>query len=113
MFRKILIASVIATVSGSCFAATGLPQVVTSEVFYTQEKTVDENTFVDQASYSDQENSQVVQDVVLSDVPVWPIAGSDADVNVVCNDSGCKQSGVASDNIKIVSKIGADLVVEN
>ena len=40
MFRNILIFAMFATAAGYCFAAEFLPQVVTSEVFYEQEKTV-------------------------------------------------------------------------
>ncbi len=47
----------------------------------------------------------------VATAPVWPI-GSEADVDVAgCTTSGCEK--VSSDNIRIVSKIGADLVVEN
>ena len=45
-------------------------------------------------------------------VPAWPLAGSDADVTVACDSGACSKSA-QSDNIRIVSKIGADLVVEN
>ncbi len=99
MFRKFLIVAMFATAAGYCFAAESLPQVVTSEVFYTQENVVDENQYVD---------SQETQ----MPVPVWPIAGSDADVTVACGDAACEKSAT-SDNIRIVSKIGNDLVVEN
>lgn len=43
---------------------------------------------------------------------MWPIAGSDADVEVACEDGACAKDK-QSDNIRIVSKIGTDLVVEN
>ena len=36
MFRKVLIFAMFATAAGYCFAANGLPQVVTSEVFYSE-----------------------------------------------------------------------------
>ena len=44
MFRKILIVTMIATAAGYCFAAPNAPQIVTSEVFYTQEKDDTHNT---------------------------------------------------------------------
>ncbi len=100
MFRKILIVAMFATAAGYCFAAESLPQVVTSEVFYTQEKIVDENTDV-----------QVEVVDMYADVPAWPLAGSDADVTVSCEGVSCSKK--SDDNIRIVSKIGADLVVEN
>ncbi len=117
MFRKILIAAMLATAAGYCFAAP-LPQVVTSEVFYDEDVDEDENTFVEerQNDYQQdyyQEDAQQVQYVQPApvDVPAWPLAGSDADVTVSCDSGVCSKK--ANDNIKIVSKIGSDLVVEN
>ncbi len=106
MFRKVLIFAMFATAAGYCFAATGLPQVVTSEVFYSEDRTVDEGQYEDTTQYVEQ------VDVASAPVPAWPIAGSDADVEVACESGLCSKSK-QSDNIKIVSKIGADLVVEN
>ena len=102
MFRKVLIAAMFATAAGYCFAA---PQVVTSETFYSNERDVVETTTV---QYD-------MPLVAKRAVPVWPLAGSDADVDVACESGACAKTGGAaqSDNIKIVSKIGADLVVEN
>ena len=109
MFRNILIFAMFATAAGYCFAAETLPQVVTSEVFYEQEKTVDEGQWeqVDTTTYD------VVETVdVYREVPAWPIAGSEADVEVSCEMGVCSKKK-QSDNIRIVSKIGTDLVVEN
>ncbi|MBO7509230.1 MAG: toxin co-regulated pilus biosynthesis Q family protein [Alphaproteobacteria bacterium] len=116
MFRKILIAAMLATAAGYCFAATNLPQVVTSEVFYDTDTKTDEDTFVQQDSYADvyraePQNVSYVPPAPV-DVPAWPLAGSDADVTVSCEAGVCSRSA-QSDNIKIVSKIGSDLVVEN
>lgn len=102
MFRKILIVAMFICAAGYCFAAETLPQVVTSEVFYTEDRIVDENQYV--------EYSEPVQQ--YAEVPAWPIAGSDADVEVACEGAVCSKSK-QTDNIRIVSKIGADLVVEN
>ena len=106
MFRKILIAAMFCCAAGYCFAATetAMPQIVTSEVFYTQDKIVDENQYV--------ETQQVESENVVTQIPAWPIAGTDADVEVGCDDGMCNKDK-QSDNIRIVSKIGADLVVEN
>ena len=106
MFRKILIAAMFGCAAGYCFAATetAMPQIVTSEVFYTQDKTVDEGQYV--------ESQMVETQNVATVVPAWPIAGTDADVEVGCDDGMCAKDR-QSDNIRIVSKIGADLVVEN
>ena len=105
MFRKILFAAMCATAAGYCFAAENLPQVVTSEVFYSQDKIVDGGAEEATESVQIDEMQNVVQ---YADVPAWPLAGSDADVTVACD--GPKKN---SDNIRIVSKVGADLVVEN
>lgn len=106
MFRKILIAAMFGCAAGYCFAATetAMPQIVTSEVFYTQDKTVDEGQYI--------ETQQVQTQNVVTQVPAWPIAGTDADVEVGCDDGMCSKDK-QSDNIRIVSKIGSDLVVEN
>ena len=74
----------LATAAGYCFADAELPQVVTSEVFYDEERSTDENTYVqeEQTAY----NNAYVQDIYVQptivpiDVPAWPLAGSDADV---------------------------------
>ena len=116
MFRKILIAAMLATAAGYCFADAGLPQVVTSEVFYTTDTDTSENTVVSNQAYADmyQEDDQMMSYVppMPIDVPAWPLAGSDADVTVSCETGACSNVK-KSDNIKIVSKIGSDLVVEN
>ena len=115
MFRKLLIIAMFFTAAGYCFAAQNLPQVVTSEVFYKQEKDNSQDQVVDTRTY---ETVNVVeyQPQVVEPAPVyvsaWPLAGSDADVEVACGAKGCEKSK-QSDNIRIVSKIGADLVVEN
>ena len=109
MFRKILICAMFATAAGYCFAAESLPQVVTSEVFYEQEKVVDEGLWeqVDTTVYDVVETYDAYREV-----PAWPLAGSDADVDVSCT-GGVSTKKKQSDNIRIVSKIGTDLVVEN
>lgn len=89
MFRKILVFAMFMTAAGYCFAATNLPQVVTSEVFESEKHS--ENEWV--AEY----------------VPAWPIAGSDADVIAECGDSDCESDG----DIQIVSKLDNGLTIEN
>lgn len=101
MFRKILIGAMFATAAGYCFAAEVLPQVVTSEVFYEQEKIVNDDV---------QEQIETTQ--MFRQVPAWPLVGSDADVEISCDMNTCSKTA-NQDNIRIVSKIGADLVVEN
>ena len=115
MFRKILIIAMFATAAGYCFAATSLPQVVTSEVFYTTRQNENNNVYVepDQGFYEDTYAGDEYQmPAPVAAVPVWPIAGSDADVVVSCDGkTECTKSN--KDNIKIVAKVGSDLVVEN
>jgi hypothetical protein len=101
MFRKILIGAMFATAAGYCFAAEVLPQVVTSEVFYEQEKIVNDDV---------QEQIETTQ--MFRQVPAWPLAGSDADVEISCDTNACSKTAT-QDSVRIVSKIGADLVVEN
>ena len=103
MFRKILIIAMFATAAGYCFAAPSLPQVVTSEVFYDQERLVQDG-YVDEV--------QADEYAMPANVPAWPLVGSDADVEVSCEGGACSKPK-QKDNIRIVSKIGADLVVEN
>lgn len=106
MFRKIFIIAMFATAAGYCFAAENPPQVVTSEVFYTEEKQVDETQY---ARNDTQQHTVQKQVQEKQSVPAWPIACSDADMEVGCNDLGAAQT----DSIKIVSKIGNDLILEN
>lgn len=105
MFRKFLIFAMFATAAGYCFADEYLPQVTTSEVF------------TDEYRVSDSERGQsrtvrAAEPVAQSRtvVPAWPLAGSDADVTVHCDD---KPGAKNSDNIRIVSKIGDEMVVDN
>jgi len=97
MFRKFLIFAMF--VPGYCFADGYLPQVTTSEVF------------MDEYAVDPKSQPEPIEHVnAYANVPAWPIAGSDADVSVKCDDAkGAKNS----DNIRIVSKIGDDMVVEN
>lgn len=108
MFRKVLIFAMFATAAGYCFAAQGLPQVVTSEVFYSEDRAVEQGGEYEDVTQTETQEYYQAPAVV----PAWPLAGSDADVEVAC-ESGLCAKDKQSDNIRIVSKIGADLVVEN
>lgn len=99
MFRKFFIFVMFATAAGYCYADAYLPQVTTSEVFTKQSR-------AESQAQNTQENTPVMQERV----PAWPIAGSDADVTVSCDDNPGANNG---DNIRIVSKIGDDMVVDN
>ena len=109
MFRKVLIFAMFATAAGYCFAAQSLPQVVTSEVFYSEDRSVQQGGEYETVQQTEVE--EYYQQAPVN-VPAWPLAGSDADVEVACESGLCSKSK-QSDNIRIVSKIGADLVVEN
>lgn len=113
MFRKVLIFAMFATAAGYCFAAEGLPQVVTSEVFYSEDKTQQRGGEYENITETQvEEYYQQVPAPMPAVVPAWPLAGSDADVEVSCEQGVCTKDK-QDDNIRIVSKIGADLVVEN
>ncbi len=95
-----------ATAAGYCFAAEFMPQVVTSQVFFEQERVANDSMY-EQVDVM-QENSTMMP----VEVPAWPLAGSDADVTIACEGGTCSKNN-QQDNIRIVSKVGTDLVVEN
>ena len=104
MFHRFCVFMVFAGFVGVASAADKIPQVVTSEVFYDsgEEEYVVEDDFVQEPVYD-------VREYKESDaVPVWPLAGSEADVEIACGELGCSNK-----ETKIVSKIGSGLVVEN
>ncbi len=101
MFRKFLIFAMFATAAGYCFADEYLPQVTTSEVFVNEQSR-------SEAKSESETQAKYVND--YSNVPAWPIAGSDADVTVKCDDAKKADNG---NSIRIVSKIGDDMVVDN
>ena len=107
MFRKFLIFAMFATAAGYCFAETYMPQVTTSEVFTSRAPVEYQD---EQEEYQDDYQAEPVTANNYARVPAWPIAGSDADVTVSCND---KQRPNNGDNIRIVSKIGDDMIVDN
>ena len=111
MFHKFCVFMMVAGFAGVAGAVTGIPQVVTSEVFYDSgeqtEEYVAQEQVVEQPVYEVQEYDEV-EEVVSEDVPVWPLVGSDADVEIACDESGC-----ANNETKVVSKVGSGLVIEN
>ena len=108
MFRKVLIFAMFATAAGYCFADAMLPQFVTSEVFYDRQKNVQED------EYNISDDYMYVEPYEPVVAPVWPVAGSDADVTVECDEMNSQVNPVKKDdNIRIVSKIGDDIVVDN
>lgn len=113
MFRKFCVFMTLTGLVGGAFAAT-MPQSVTSEVFddsYTEEKETvikepvqvyQEDNYVEE--YTDYE--PVVEQAQVVEVPVWPLAGSDADVKIACEGMDC------DDETTIVTRVGSDLVIE-
>ena len=106
--------------SGTAFGADMPQQIVTSEVFYDYdqeeqannvqnvqedvvEDTVVEKRYVDTNNYAPMQMADMPRRI-----PVWPIIGSDADFKISCKDEGCSDG-----EMKIVSKIGPSLVIEN
>ncbi|MBR3147884.1 MAG: toxin co-regulated pilus biosynthesis Q family protein [Alphaproteobacteria bacterium] len=112
MFQKFCVFIAFASIIGVAGAADKIPQVVTSEVFYdsgqeeysTEEEVVQEPSYEVYEEYEEYESAPVVQ----QEVPVWPLAGSEADVEIACGDLGC-----SGNDAKIVSKVGSGLVIEN
>ena len=86
----------VVTACFTCSVSAEMQQVVTSEVF----------------GDSHQEVTEYVQEdyvePVMEEVPVWPLAGSEADVEIVCDETtGCGEEE------KIVTKVGSGLIIEN
>ena len=111
MFQKICVFMAVFGLVGVAGAANQIPQVVTSEVFYDsgEEEYVQEQEEIQEPAYEvyQYEEEQQVQDF-SQPVPVWPLAGSEADVEIACGERGCSK-----DATKIVTKIGSGLVIEN
>ena len=98
MFHRFCVFTAIACFAVMAFGTQQLPQVVTSEVFYDSEP----------AEYMVEEAEVVAPASVRRNTPVWPLAGSDADVKLECGDMGC-----SGEEQMIVTKIGNGLVMEN
>ena len=100
MFHKFCVFMIFVGLVGVA-AADGVPQLITSEVFdsYTEEQEpVEDNEYVEVNESVD----------IYEDVSVWPVKGSEADVELACDEHGC-----SSNEDKLVSRIGSGLVIEN
>lgn len=102
MLRKICAFVLVFGSFGAVASAEKLNQVVTSEIFVNSGEYEQEEFEVQEPVQYEQEYVEVVQE----HMPTWPIAGSDADVEVMC--AGCE-----NDNKKIVAKDGTNLLIEN
>ena len=111
MSYRFCLAVLVGFMSYAAFGANAPQQVVTSEVFYdyTQENQIntDQSEMAVQQRYVNS-NSYEPTNVGKQAVPVWPIAGTDADFKIACKDQECSDG-----ELKIVSKIGSGLVIEN
>jgi hypothetical protein len=97
MFYKTCVFVALSGVSFAALAET--PQILTSEVFGdSRQETIE---------YVDEQQYEEYAQPVTEDVPVWPLAGSEADVEIACAGTEC------SDENKIVTKVGSNLVIEN
>lgn len=114
MFHKFCVFMAVAGFAGVACAAYEIPQVITSEVFYDSgentEQYVAETEVAEQPTYEVYEynDSEELATTVAEDVPVWPLAGSEADVEIACGELGC-----ANKETKVISKVGTGLVIEN
>ena len=113
MSHKFCLFVVAGLLSGAAFGANMPQQIVTSEVFYDydQEEQADdvaEDTVVEQRYVQTNNYEPMPMANVVQQIPVWPIVGSDADFKISCKDDGCSDG-----EMKIVSKIGSGLVIEN
>ena len=120
MFHKICAFVLVAGLSGvACVADDGIRQVITSEVFYDEAEEVQETAAkheeviqADEQVYEEVECEECAAEEVVEikevnpDVPVWPLAGSEADVELACAGQECPEN-------KIVTKLGSGLVIEN
>ena len=102
MFRKICAFIVFVGFLNVSWAATQIPQVITSEVFY------DSGVQNDEYVAEEVEYTEPIEPIIRRDVPAWPEIGSEADVEIACGDTGCSDN-----NPKIVTKVGTGLVIEN
>jgi len=117
MLRKIFAFMVLAGFVGiNNGMAEKIQQSVTSEVFYnTTDEAVTE--YVDEPV--EEEPEEFVQEFEPEFEPefapepevepVWPMAGSDADVEIACGETGCGNNSTT----KIVTRVGSGLVIEN
>ena len=102
LFQKVLFVFMFATAAGFCFASDNIPQVVTSEVTYEQNSDLEGQN----NNYSNIGNSGIAN----YQVPTWPIAGSEADVDVSVDS---KNAVLKPKVVKVTSNLGNGTIVEN
>ena len=73
-------------------AAERVPQIITSEVFdEVEDKYVPEKTPIASEPVFEEVTQVEEVPVVNAGVPVWPVAGSEADVEIACGELGCNK----------------------
>ena len=124
MFQRICVFALFVGACCSSYAVEDMQQVVTSEVFSDHNNQIQENVIEQKyvmPDYAYQQQQVVYQEPLyqeyveteeyfngeaMAPVPVWPVVGSEADVEIACGGAGCERN-------KIVTKIGDGLVIEN
>ncbi|MCQ2562428.1 MAG: toxin co-regulated pilus biosynthesis Q family protein [Alphaproteobacteria bacterium] len=84
MFQRLGIFALFISITGLVFADESATQIVTSEVFTT---TNDSEYSLNDSALIQKTPTQIQQQYV----PVWPLAGSDADVAIVCDGEKCDE----------------------
>lgn len=104
MFHKIGVFTIMTMFCGVA-VADNIPQSVTSAVFGDRTERVTE-TVEEPEQYYQEYYEEYSDPVVEQDVPTWPLAGSDADVEIACGEPGCEKN-------TLVSRSGSGLVIQN
>ena len=105
MFHKFCAFMVCAGFFGVAVADSSLPpQVVTSEVFYDR---VQEQEPVQEPVYEVYDYDELSEEIpnVQQNVPVWPLAGSEADVELSCGELGCANQGAKISGVVIENNV--------
>jgi hypothetical protein len=125
MFRNIFIFALFATCLGYAFADALPPELVPDPIQCSyngsgggdcySNGSVQYYDATGQQEIAMMEQSRQVTVYPDGNYPVWPAPGTDADMQLAttATDSGVAYAGNDNDNIRILSKIGADLMVEN
>jgi len=92
MFHKYCIFMLFVGLVSVAGAAERVPQIITSEVFdEVEDKYVPEKTPIASEPVFEEVTQVEEVPVVNAGVPVWPVAGSEADVEIACGELGCNK----------------------
>ncbi len=110
MFNKLLITLCVFVLSTPAYASDYDAQNLTPQVYFQDYETFNlENNSQNQVIVE----SEINENMIINQVPVWPLVGSDADVNVSCDENSLEGCVKGHDNIRIVSTIGDELVIDS